>query len=436
MKFLPPRGMRDFYPEDMAYRNELFQVWRDTATRYGFQEYDAPVVETHELLARKSGEEIVDQIYSFQDKSGRQLALRPEMTPSLARMIVSRQKMLRFPLKWFTIAQCFRYERTTAGRKREHFQWNLDIVGHEGIEAEVEVISAAIDALKSFGLDCNTFKVHIGSRAVISGLLSFFDIDPRHFDITFLALDKRDKIGDEGVRDMLSEEGLSQSDIKKVFSLLAIRSLEEVESIFSRGKSSRGATAHDSLKDLGKLMSQAEIYGVKDYLAFDISIVRGLEYYTGIVFEAFDVERKLRAIFGGGRYDNLLEFLGGSKIPSVGMGFGDVVMKELLEMRGYSFTLKDSFDYAIGFMTESQRNLAIQVGNFFRREGKGVDIALKAEKPKHFFSRAGGGYYRYAIYIGPDEEVKRILKIKNLNTGDQQEVSVDNVIGQGIETGK
>ena len=427
MKFSPPRGMRDFYPEDMAFRNHLFRIWRETAVRFGFREYDAPVVETGELLTRKSGEEIVEQIYAFEDKSGRRLALRPEMTPSLARMIVTRQQTLKFPLKWFAIPQCFRYERMATGRKREHYQWNLDIVGHRGVEAEMEVIAAATESLRKLGLDHEAFQVRVGSRSLLTDLLDHLDIEPEYFDITFLALDKRGKIGDDEVHGLLEAEGLSAGDAERIFSLLSIQSLEEVESLFSEGVSSLGVWSPESLRELRELFDLSEAYGLKEYLIFDISIVRGLDYYTGIVFEAFDTGRKLRAIFGGGRYDNLLEFLGGSKIPSVGLGFGDVVVKELLDMSGCAFSLDEALDVAVGFMSESERMFAIRAGNRLRGGGRSVDIALKPEKPGKFFRRAGAGYFRSALYVGPDEMSTGMVKIKDLRIGEQREVAVEDL---------
>jgi histidyl-tRNA synthetase len=424
MKYLPPRGMRDFYPQDMSFRNELFRVWGETAVQFGFRQYDAPVVEMEELLTRKSGEEIVEQIYSFEDKSGRHLALRPEMTPSLARMIVARQKELRFPLKWFAIAQCFRYERMTTGRKREHYQWNLDVIGHDGVEAEIEVIAAAIAALEKLGIDHRTVNVYIGSRALLSDLLRLFRISPAHSELTFLALDKREKIGDDGVADLLDRQGISTVDIERIFSLLSLKSIEDVETRFRNGTPSRSEESPSSLAEIKELFSLGEVYGVDDYLSFDLSIVRGLDYYSGIVFEAFDRERKFRAIFGGGRYDNLLEFLGGSKMPSVGLGFGDVVVRELLEDEGVSVADEARFKYAVGYMTSSQRSLAIRVGSYLRRLQRSVDIALSPERARHFFSRVGGGDYSSAIYLGPDEEKRGSIQVKDLITGEKEEISV------------
>ncbi|MBE7559780.1 histidine--tRNA ligase [bacterium] len=368
--FAPPRGMRDFYPEDFRARDALFSAWRETARLWGFEEYDAPVVETLDLLERKAGEEISEQIYAFQDKSGRGLALRPELTPSLARMIIARQGALSFPLKWSAIAQCFRYERMTRGRKREHYQWNLDIVGEESVLAEAEVLGAAIAALRRLGLSHEDFRVRVGSRAVLAGLFARSGIAPEHFTALCLALDKRGKISDDQVRELLRAEGVGEADAGRVFEMLALRSLEDVD----------GRLAGDSaVADLHTLFDHARDLGFGQYLDFDLTVIRGLGYYTGIVFEAFDTAGRFRAIFGGGRYDNLLSTLGGERMPCVGLGFGDVVVMELLAQLGKAPATARGLEYAVGYMDEPSRNLAMQVAARLRAGGESCDLALAAE---------------------------------------------------------
>lgn len=414
MSFAPPRGLRDFYPEEMRIRNHLFDIWRSVAQRYGFEEYDAPVVETEALLIRKSGEEIVRQIYTFEDKSGRRLALRPEMTPSLARMIIARQKALSLPLKWFCIAQCFRYERTTRGRKREHYQWNLDVVGEEAVSAEAEVIAAAIMALRELGLDHSEFQVRIGSRALLGELLSARHFDRKHFASACLVLDKRGKISDDEMRDLLRSDGLSDGDIETVFSILHIVHIEEAARILNQ-KTKAAA-------DLEGLFQAMTDYGLREYVTFDLSIVRGLAYYTGIVFEAFDTDRKFRAIFGGGRYDNLLSDLGGPSIPSVGLGFGDVVVQELLARLGKQPVVSRHVEIAVGYMTPAEQGLAIRSASVLRAQGCSVDLQLRAQKPGKFFSYANKCGAPWTIYIGPEEGARDAVNLKNMTSGHQMEV--------------
>jgi histidyl-tRNA synthetase len=408
--------LRDFYPEEMRLRNRLFDVWRNMSRRFGFEEYDAPVVETEDLLIRKSGEEIVHQIYTFEDKSGRRLALRPEMTPSLARMIVARQKALSFPLKWCCIAQCFRYERMMKGRKREHYQWNLDVVGEESMSAEVEVIAAAIEALRELGLTSSEFQVRVGSRALLGELFAARKFNMQHFASACLMLDKRGKISDEKIRDLLRAEGVSEVDIETVFSILSVVHLEEAAQILKEKTK--------ALTDLERLFAAITDYGLREYVTFDLSIIRGLAYYTGIVFEAFDTRRRFRAIFGGGRYDNLLSTLGGPSVPSVGLGFGDVVVQELITHLGKQPAASRSVDVAIGYMTEAEQGLAIRAVSLLRARDFSVDLQLCALKPGKFFRVADKCGASWTVYIGPEEAARDVVNLKNMTTGDQEEIPV------------
>lgn len=406
----PPRGMRDFYPEDMAARNTVFDAWKSAASRHGFVPYDACVVEQLSLLKRKSGEEIVDQIYAFTDKSGRELALRPEMTPTLARMVAARQTTLTMPLKWFTIAQCFRYERMSKGRKREHYQWNLDIIGESAVSAEVDVLATAVTALSNLGLGAADYRIHFNSRALLSDLLSSAGIAPAQHPTCLLALDKRGKISDEEIGQMLVASGLAADQVAHVFAILKLESITTV-------RQRLGSSTPPSLLRIESLMALAETYGIADVLKFDIGIVRGLTYYTDIVFEAFDTDRTLRAIFGGGRYDNLLGDMGGAPATAVGLGFGDVVVTELLDAKGLLSAIRQSpLDLAVGFMTDAEQKAAIRFGIAMRSKGMSVDIALSPEKPKHFFSRIGKGGFRQAAYLGPDDLTRGNVRLKDLAT--------------------
>ncbi len=417
MEFGPPRGMRDFYPEDLAARNNLFNIWRRAAHLHGFEEYDTPVVETEELLIRKGGEDIVRQIYSFEDKSGRRLALRPEMTPSLARLVLTRQNTLSFPLKWFSIPQCFRYERMTKGRKREHYQLNLDIIGEESVFAEAEVLSAAISSLIQAGLDEGDFHVHVGSRALLGDLFDASGIPMEQFDAVCLALDKRDKQPPEKIAELLRAEGLSDEQVEKAFGLLEINELSEATSFLP--------TKTDALDSVEQLFTVMNDYGMGGFVKFDISIVRGLAYYTGIVFEAFDAERKFRAIFGGGRYDNLLSSLGGKQIPSVGLGFGDVVVAEILASLGRSLKAPPSVDAQIGFLSDEERPMALSGARVLRAADRSVNLDLKAQKAKKFFTRTARSGVRYAVYIGPSERDAGCYLVKNMADTVQETASIE-----------
>ena len=394
ISFEPPRGMRDFYPEDMVWRNRVFDAFRAAGEAAGFEPYDACVVESYELLARKAGEEVGEQIYHFRDKSDRHIALRAEMTPTLARMVAQRQGSLAFPIKWTTIAQCFRYERMTKGRKREHYQWNCDIIGEESVLAEVEVLGAACDALRRMGLSRDDFRVHVSNRALLSELLAASGIPADLHAQVFLALDKRGKMPDEEIAAMLRAGGVDDAGVKAAFAIMDLKTLDEAERL-----AGAGSPAVAQLRELFRL---AGLAGFADCLVFDISVIRGLSYYTGIVFECFDTQREFRAIFGGGRYDNLLTTIGGDPATAVGLGFGDVVVTELLKAR-----------------LPEQRDAALKLAAKLRAQGECVNLALRKAKPKQFFSRAGASSCAKAVFLGPDDVAAGRAKMKDLATREE-----------------
>ena len=415
MDFAPPRGMRDFYPEDMVLRNRIFDAWRAAAVAHGFEHYDACVVESLALLKRKAGEEVENQVYAFQDKSGRDLALRAEMTPTLARMVAARQGSLQFPVKWFCIAQCFRYERMTKGRKREHYQLNLDIVGEEGVSAEAEVLAAAVGALRRMGVPDEAYRVRLSSRALLSELLAKLGIAERFHAGAFLALDKKGKIPREEIEAIMKEEGLDDEACRKAFDLMDVSSLDGAAAI--AGPDSP-AVAH--LRDLFALLG---LYGLGGQVVFDISVVRGLSYYTGVVFEAFDTKGEFRAIFGGGRYDNLLTTVGGKPTPAVGLGFGDVVVGELLKSLGLDRPAARPDLVCVGYMQPEQRDPATRLAAKLRAGGRNVDLRLRALKAKAFFAHAAERG-THAVYLGPDDVARGAARLKDLATREETEIAL------------
>ena len=406
ISFEPPRGMRDFYPEDMVWRNRVFDAFRAAGEAAGFEPYDACVVESYELLARKAGEEVGEQIYHFRDKSDRHIALRAEMTPTLARMVAQRQGSLAFPIKWTTIAQCFRYERMTKGRKREHYQWNCDIVGEESVLAEVEVLGAACDALRRMGLSNADFRVHVSNRALLSELLAASGIPADLHAQVFLALDKRGKMPDEEIAAMLCDGGVDEAGVKATFAIMDLKTLDEAEKL-----AGAGSPAVAQLRELFRL---AEIAGFAECLMFDISVIRGLSYYTGIVFECFDARREFRAIFGGGRYDNLLTTIGGDPATAVGLGFGDVVVTELLKARLGADAPAPKKGVYVGWMFPEQRDAALKLAAKLRAQGECVNLALRKAKPKQFFSRAGASSCAKAVFLGPGDVAAGRAKMKDV----------------------
>ena len=411
ISFEPPRGMRDFYPEDMVWRNRVFDAFRAAGEAAGFEPYDACVVESYELLARKAGEEVGEQIYHFRDKSDRHIALRAEMTPTLARMVAQRQGSLAFPIKWTTIAQCFRYERMTKGRKREHYQWNCDIIGEESVLAEVEVLGAACDALRRMGLSNADFRVHVSNRALLSELLAASGIPADLHAQVFLALDKRGKMPDEEIAAMLRDGGVDEAGVKATFAIMDLKTLDEAEKL-----AGAGSPAVAQLRELFRL---AEIAGFAECLMFDLAVSRRRSYYTGIVFECFDTQREFRAIFGGGRYDNLLTTIGGDPATAVGLGFGDVVVTELLKARLGADAPAPKKGVYVGWMFPEQRDAALKLAAKLRAQGECVNLALRKAKPKQFFSRAGASSCAKAVFLGPDDVAAGRAKMKDRATREE-----------------
>jgi histidyl-tRNA synthetase len=304
----------------------------------------------------------------------------------------------------------------TRGRKREHYQWNLDIVGEPSALAEAEVVMTAVQALKLLGFRSDEVRVHVNSRAVLSDLLATLGIPREHHAATFLALDKRGKIDDGEIAELLAREGLPRASIDATFTILNLTTLGSVrDSLGGRTPALDHFLAFFDIMDL---------YGARDMVTFDISVIRGLGYYTGIVFEGFDVGKSLRAIFGGGRYDNLLGDLGGKPMTAVGLGFGDVVISELMVEKGKAPHPGTGKDMAVSYMEPAQRDAAVRVVRALREAGTSVDIALHPEKPKHFFGRTGKAGFHRGIFIGPDDLSKNSVRIKNLRDRTEQEVTL------------
>jgi len=418
----PPRGMRDFYPEDARLKNWLFGLWREVSESFGFEEYDGPVVEAEELYIRKSGEEIVGQLYNFEDKGGRRLALRPEMTPTLARMIIAKGASLPRPIKWFSIPQCFRYERMSRGRKREHYQWNLDIVGVEDVTAEAEVIAAAAEFLRRIGLGKDDFRVFLSNRRLLAALLKCRGLADDKFAGVCLVIDKKTKETDEALRAMMGEIGLSPEMVERIFEVLQIRTLEEAERVLLDA----GAPI-EALQETRRVFDCLSFYGVEDFCQFDISIVRGLLYYTGPVFEFYDFERKFRAICGGGRYDNLLESYGGERITAVGLGFGDVVITEILADKGLLPSFERKLDFVVIPFSENERKVATELSQSLRAKGKRVSTLLEAKKLRKALADADRAGAEKVAIVAPDELAVGRVVVRDMLTGEENAVPIGEV---------
>ena len=413
------RGTRDFYPEDMRMRNWLFDHFIDAARLHGFEEYDAPVLESEELYTRKAGEEITQQLYNFEDKGERAVTLRPEMTPSLARMVMARAGALPMPIKWFSIPQCWRYERTQRGRGREHYQWNVDIWGTESIEADVELLSVLVNFFDAVGLTPGDLVIKLSSRKVLEEVLGSLGISGENFAPTCIVIDKMDKLPADVIAEQLTELGLSSEAISTIQSTLTISNFDEL----------RNALGEEStaIAELASLFAAAADYGISDWIEFDASIVRGLAYYTGMVFEVRDRAGELRAICGGGRYDKLLSTLGGKDLPATGFGFGDMVIMELLTEKGLLPELVSGNDDIVLAHSTELRGAAMSVASALRANGRSVDLILEQKKMKWAFKHAERTGAERLVLVMPNEWEEGKVRIKNLFTGEETDVDIDSL---------
>ena len=411
------RGTRDFYPEDMRARNWLFEKFHSAALAHGFEEYDSPVLETEELYTRKAGEEITKQLYNFEDKGGRKVALRPEMTPSLARMVMARSGALPLPIKWYSIPQCWRYERTQRGRGREHYQWNVDIWGAEGIEADAELLSTLTHFFRSVGLTEDDLVIKVSSRKVLEEVLGSLGIEGEEFAKTCIIVDKMVKLPEDAIQAQLAELGIASESISTIQSVLGISEFRDLESALGSDS--------ESVRELSSLFSLVESYGIGDWVEFDASVVRGLAYYTGPVFEAHDRAGELRAICGGGRYDRLIGTLGGKDLPATGFGFGDMVVMELLSSKGLVPDFPSSVSDVVFSMGPELRGASMRVASSLRSKGHSVDLVLEDKRMKWVFKHAERVGAGRLVMVMPEEWSKGKVRIKELDSGEESDVSFD-----------
>lgn len=421
-KALP--GFREFYPADLALRTHIVRTWRSVATRYGFEEYDGPPLEPLELYTAKSGDEIVGQLYNFIDKGGREVALRPEMTPTLARMVAARANGLKKPIRWFAIPQLFRYERQQRGRLREHFQLNCDLIGEAGPLGDAEIIALAVDVMRAFGLGAADVKVRLSDRRVLRALLLGAGVTEPQLPAAYQAVDKIERVERAALGAQLSAAGVAGQAIEQVFEVAALRGLSAVEAALARvpGGEAAGGPLRRVVDALGAM-------GLGDFVEVDLSIVRGLAYYTGTVFELFDVGRTLRAICGGGRYDGLLDALGGVDLPALGFGMGDVVLAELLRDRGLVPTDVSSIDVFLAAITEADLPHVLALAHELRDAGLRTEYALAPQAVGRQLKLADARNARLAVVIGPDDRARGEVMVKDLVGKNQQAVRRNELVG-------
>jgi histidyl-tRNA synthetase len=424
-KSLP--GFRDFYPEDLAIRSHIFAVWRDVARRYGFQEYDGPPLEPLDLYVEKSGPEIVQQLYNFTDKGGREVALRPEMTPTLARMAGARAGGMRKPIKWFSIPQLFRYERQQRGRLREHFQLNLDILGEDDVSADAELIAAAIDILRGYGLTEADFVARISDRRLLRALLLHAGVPEHRLILVYNIVDKLERDPAEVIAKRLTGEAeLTAKQAEAVVAIFAHRDFDAVSAAYGQTEG-----VAPEIERMAAYFGQLRAMGLGGFVRFDLSIVRGLAYYTGIVFELFDARGELRAICGGGRYDNLLKQVAGVDLPALGFGMGDVVLRELLADRGLLPSTAQTVDYYLVAVTPEERGALLSLAHGLRDAGWSVEYGLKHQGVGKQFKNASALGARRVVTLGPDEVAQGIVPVKDMESGEERRVSLDELVRTG-----
>jgi histidyl-tRNA synthetase len=410
MERLP--GFRDFYPEPLPHsdvwsaeaRRHLFDRWRETARRYGFREYDGPPLEPLELYTLKSGQEIVGQLYHFADKGERQVALRPEMTPTLARMIAAHERSYKKPIKWFAIPQLFRYERQQKGRLREHFQFNADLIGESGPAADAEVIALLIDTLRSCGLTDEDFVIRLSSRNFWQDWFTQHCGDKtKEYDF-YQAIDKLERVG--------SEETLVQLKV------LGIAKADEILDL---------VTNSQPTAELEIILKNLAARGLASFVKVDYHVIRGLAYYTGVVFEAFDKKGDFRAIAGGGRYDNLVKLISGGKVdlPALGFGMGDVVLLELLKARGLLPVFDSQVDAYCLIEDESLREASLGLVQSLREKGFAVEYSLTPAKSDKQFKRAMELKARFTVKLVPAPQGGLEIKLKDLTTREEKIMSLE-----------
>jgi len=424
-------GFREIYPEDCSRLHHIFRVWRQVAISFGFQPYESPVLEPLDLFRAKSGAEIEQQLFSFEDKGGREVALRPEMTPALARMVGQRAQSLRRPIKWFNIGEHFRYERQQKGRLRSFYQLNVDVLGEAGPGAEIELIALLIRSLTVFGLTDEDFRIRLSDRDLWFHFMATRGLNGSETEELLGIIDKMERESREvtaGKIDSLlgdRAEGL----LDQIEKLAAIRSMDDLESFFAEKGSVVGSPEITArLEEWRVLIDGLEAMSFSSFLSIDLSVVRGLAYYTGFVFEAFDIKGKFRAIAGGGRYNQLISKLGGPDLPAAGFAVGDVVLQDLLDDRGLSPKIVTGPDFYVVTSGRSERRVALADINDLRNAGYSVEYPLREIGFGKQFKAAGQSGARFSLIYGAEELGRGMVKVRNMVDGHEHEIPRDHLL--------
>ena len=430
--FKPLPGFRDFYPEDCAVRSYLFEVWRRAALSFNFKECDGPTLESLALFKEKSGDEIVGQLFAFSDRGGREVALRPEMTPSLARMVAARAQALKRPIKWFCIGEHFRYERRQKGRLRSFYQFNADIFGEAGPGADAEVIAALIHSLKMIGLSRDDFVVRISDRDLWILYLRSLGLGEKTILTLLSLIDKRERIPREVMLRRLQPifQESAENFLSELETLTRLRAMDDLTAFFKVNVSGKdyGDAIGNRLSSWSELLDRLEAMGLAGSICIDMGVVRGLAYYTGFVFEAFDRSGNHRAIAGGGRYNHLVKKLGGPDMPAVGFAMGDVVIGNILSEKGLLPRPPQAPDVYFIMGKGEPAALALCCLQKMRRAGISVEYSLRPMAFAKQFKQAHASGASLAVILGEDEVKKGVAKIKRLASGKEEEAPLPQLV--------
>jgi histidyl-tRNA synthetase len=412
----PLPGFRDFYPAEFAERAYIVGTWRDVARRYAFVEYDGPPLEPLDLYTRKSGDEIVGQLYNFQDKGDREVAMRPEMTPTFARMVAARANALRKPVRWFSVPQLFRYERQQRGRLREHFQLNVDIVGEADVTADAELLAVAIDIMRSFGLTPADVVARVSDRRLLAALLRGVGVEEAQLPLAYAAIDKVERDPREVLITRLTAGGIAAGVAERMLDLAKPTTIADL-----RASHGSEAAVAEQLDRMERYFGHLKALGVAEWVRLDLTIVRGLAYYTGIVFEIFDAQGEFRAVCGGGRYDTLLSALGDVDLPALGFGMGDVVLGELLKARGLMPPAAPSIDFWVAADDAELLPMVMSTATLLRRLGYSVEYALRDQAFGKQLKAAGAAGAKVVVMLRRDGIAQRgEIALRRLSDGEEE----------------
>jgi histidyl-tRNA synthetase len=417
------KGFRDFYPGEMSARREVTDAVEEQLRRYGFREVGTPAMERTEMYVDKSGEEIVEELYTFEDKGGRNVALTPELTPTVARMVVAKQQALQKPIKWFSTRPFWRYEQVQQGRFREFYQTNVDIFGVSDPEADAEILAAAADVLTELGLTAEDFEFRVSHRDILGGLLESLDSDVDIAD-AIRAVDKSQKIDDAEYHELLVEAGLTREEAESFDAVLAT---DDLGDLIEFAGTDRVASAVENLR---AVLDAADDFGADEFCTVSLETARGLDYYTGVVFECFDTAGEVsRSVFGGGRYDDLIEGFGGQPTPAVGVGIGHATLSLLCQRAGVWPEEELTTDYYVLTVGDT-RDVAADIARQLRASGNVVESNLTGRGFGDQLGYADGINAETVVVVGEQDLADDAVTLKDMESGDQKQVPLEAFPGE------